>query len=165
MSTKKPKASTISLESRKKRSANSTSFKPGNKYRFKEGTSGNSGGKPKAHRLLSRTLRAMLSDPAPLQVAQAFGLKGRNASWAMCISARLCREAVSGDLDAARLIGVLTEGTPRAALDPLALDDFDATATPLLQVVFVDANGNGEPAAGVVIEAREPRELPTAVVD
>ena len=140
--------SRVALASRKKKSANSTSFKPGNQYRFPEGTSGNVGGKPKEHRLLSKSLRAMLSDPAPLAVAEAFGL-GRNASWSQCIAARLVRQAVSGDLDAARLIGILSEGAnPRTRLyfdDDEPVDRNAPLPPPLFQVVFVESDGEGRP--------------------
>jgi hypothetical protein len=143
----------VTLASRKKKSANRTSFAPGNQYRFAEGTSGNIGGKPKTHRLLSKTIRAMLSDPAPLAVAQAFGL-GRNASWSQCISARLCRQAVAGSLEAARLIGVLSEGVnPRTNLFGFD-DEFDVeTAPKICEVVFVESDGNGRPKQPPVIDA------------
>jgi hypothetical protein len=151
----KPK---VTLESRRKKSANSTSFQPGNMKGFKPGESGNVGGKPKAHRLLSRTLRALLSDPAPREVAAAFGL-GRNASWAMCIAARLVRQAVRGDLDAARLVGALTEGAhPRVGLDPLSLDDVDVTTPPLIAITFVESE-EGRPKEPVIIDAALPSDV------
>jgi len=144
----------VALASRKKRTANSTSFKPGNQYRFSEGTSGNVGGKPKEHRLLSKSLRAMLSDPAPMAVAEAFGL-GRNASWSQCIAARLVRQAVSGDLDAARLIGVISEGAhPRARLfDDEPIDYNAPLPAPLYQIVFVESDGQGRPKQPPLIDA------------
>jgi hypothetical protein len=155
---KQKKAASIELASRKKKSANATSFKPGNAHAFKPGESGNVGGKPKQHKLLSRTLRTMLSDPAPSDVSQAFGL-GRNASWSACICVRLIRSAVSGDLDAARLIGLLTEGQNPRSFDPLVFDQDSANVPPIFEVVFVDANGDGQPAAGITIDAA-PRTQP-----
>jgi hypothetical protein len=156
-------AAAVTLKSRKKKCANSTSFKPGNRYRFPEGTSGNSGGKPKTHRLLSKTLRATLSDPAPLAVAQAFGL-GRNASWSQCIAARLVRQAVAADpemaLNAARLIGLLTEGA-RPDFDASAFDDDPASAPKLIELVFVESDGNGRMKT---IEGNQP-VLPANAVD
>jgi hypothetical protein len=131
-------------------------------HRFAEGTSGNPGGKPKQHRLLSKTLRSMLSDPAPAQVVEAFEAFGlrRGASWAQCISARLIRLSIGGDLDAMRLVGTFTEGALNS-LNPLALDDFDGTAPPLMQIVFVDAI-DGKPAESLVIEGKQPESLPDA---
>jgi hypothetical protein len=154
----------VELKSRRKPgSKNATSFKPGNPHRFQPGTSGNPVGKPKEHRLLSRSLRSLLSDRAPSEVTKALGLPV-SASWAQCLARRLVHQAVRGDLDAVKLIGTLTEGVaPRG----VALDAFDEArrdvthVPPLFQVVFVESDGQGRPHPST-LEGQAQRALPSA---
>ncbi len=142
----------------------STTFKPGNPYRFEKGVSGNpSGGSPKSEmRLVTKALLAMLPNRATAVVTKALGLPS-HASWATCIAQQLITAAVSGDTSAAAQIIATTEGT-RSRLDVFQENIGSAGAPPIFEIVFVEAI-DGKPAPGITIEGRSaavPPALPAA---
>ncbi|MGB8028141.1 MAG: hypothetical protein WCF30_00625 [Terracidiphilus sp.] len=105
---------------------------------------------PKNHRLLSKTLRAMLSDPAPHALCRALGVP-INSSNAFCIASRLVTMSALGDLEAVRLLAILTEGmNPRNGL-ALELDELQKnpdSVAPILRVCVVESDGDGRPKLG-----------------
>lgn len=142
---------TVSLErpeKKKERRLPSTVFQKGNPWAFQKGVSGNPGGRAKSDlRLVSKNLLVQLPCRAPDAVCSALGLPN-NSSWAACLSASLLRHAViKGDMGAARLIIETTEGT-RAKLE-LTDESGNAISTNVMQLVFVDADGNGRPATTI----------------
>jgi hypothetical protein len=97
---------------RKKQTANKRSnghFATGNKLgnRFKPGASGNPNGRPKLT-LLSEAIRAQLAVEAP---------HADERTYAEVIAEKLCTEAASGNVHAAREIADRTEGKPKQAID------------------------------------------------
>jgi hypothetical protein len=97
---------------RKKQTANKRSngtFAPGNKLgnRFKPGASGNPNGRPRLT-LLSEAIRAQLAVEAP---------DADEKTYAEVIAEKLCTEAASGNVHAAREIADRTEGKPKQAID------------------------------------------------
>jgi hypothetical protein len=84
-------------------------FAPGNKLgnRFKPGASGNPDGRPKLT-LLSEAIRAQLAVVAP---------EADEKTYAEVIAEKLCTEAASGNVNAAREIADRTEGKPKQSLD------------------------------------------------
>jgi len=164
----KPKAAPafkIELSKRRKPgSRNSTSFTAENPHRFPSGVSGNPGGVPKNHKLLSRTIRSTLSDPCPHPLCRAVGAPV-GSSWATVIAHRLTTLAALGDLEATRLIGILTEGThPRAGFDA-AFDDLQrnpSSAAPIFKLCLIHSDGDGRPAPGQSFEGK-PFELEQAL--
>jgi len=119
-------------------------------HAFKPGQSGNPGGKPRlVDHLLSKTLRVALCDRAPDEVAKGFSLPS-GSSWAQCIARKLIYMAVRGDLQAMREIREATEGTRVHA----SIDFPDPAAVPpVVEIVFIEANGDGRSAPGITIEA------------
>ncbi len=96
----------------KKQTANKRSngtFAPGNRLgnRFKPGASGNPNGRPKLT-LLSEAIRAQLAVEAP---------DADERTYAEVIAEKLCTEAASGNVGAAREIADRTEGKPKQAID------------------------------------------------
>lgn len=155
---KKRAAPALKIELAKRRkpgSKNATSFQAGNPHRYPEGVSGNPGGVPKNHRLLSRTARAMLSDPAPHALCRAIGVHV-NSSYAICIAHRLVTLSAFGDLDATRLLSILTEGMhPRSGVD-FALDELQRSEpAALLKICFIEADGSGYPKPGQFFDGKE----------
>jgi hypothetical protein len=139
---KKSDKLTVTIESptERKRNAPRTAYSKENPspHSFASGVSGNPGGKPMHHRLLTRALRARLDTRAPDKVAQALGLP-RRASYAQVLSATLVNHALRGDMNAVRTIFEYTEGAPKQSL-ALGFDpDFDDAdeAGPRLVVQFV----------------------------
>jgi hypothetical protein len=84
-------------------------FAPGNKLgnRFPKGASGNPNGRPKLT-LLSEAIRAQLAVTAP---------DANEKTYAEVIAEKLCTEAASGNVNAAREIADRTEGKPKQSLD------------------------------------------------
>jgi hypothetical protein len=84
-------------------------FAPGHKLgnRFAKGESGNSAGRPKLTRL-TECLREQLAEAMP-------GASERTIAEA--IARALIREAISGNVQAAREIGDRTEGKPKQSID------------------------------------------------
>jgi hypothetical protein len=120
-------------------------------HAFKPGESGNPGGKAHhADALLSKSLRVALADRAPAEVTQGFNLPS-TASWSQVIARKLLILAIRGDLQAVAEIRALTEvAKVHASLD---VNDPGA-APPLIEICFVESNGDGRPAAGLIIDAK-----------
>jgi hypothetical protein len=96
----------------KKQTANKRqdgTFAPGNKLgnRFKPGATGNPNGRPKLT-LLSEAIRAQLAVVAP---------EADEKTYAEVIAEKLCTEAASGNVGAAREIADRTEGKPKQQVD------------------------------------------------
>lgn len=147
------------VEKKRKSSANATSFKKGNPYRFRPADPRISpGGKVKARggELLSKALRVTLSDRAPSLVCQALNLPS-HSSVAMCLAKRLEYMAVQGNLEALKMIHEFTEGS-RSRLDVFGLYDMPNpdTVPPLLTVVFEESDGNGHRKPAPIIEGDRP---------
>jgi hypothetical protein len=84
-------------------------FAPGHKLgnRFAKGTSGNEKGRPKLTRL-TEALREQLAEEMP---------NAPERTVAEAIARALIREAISGNVQAAREIGDRTEGKPKQSID------------------------------------------------
>lgn len=100
------------MEDLKKTNGNQTAkgkFAPGNKIgnRFKKGETGNRNGRPKLTRLTD-ALRQQLAEIAP---------DAPDETQAEAIARTLIREAISGNVQAAREIADRTEGKPKQAID------------------------------------------------
>ena len=80
----------------------------GKAYRWKKGQSGNPSGRPKS-KTLSDAYRNKLEEPVPNDP------EGR--TWAELIAEAQVRDAVRGNVQAAREIADRTEGRPRQAID------------------------------------------------
>lgn len=96
-------------------------FAPGNKIgnRFKKGESGNSAGRPKLTRLTD-ALRQQLAEIAP---------DAPEETQAEAIARTLIREAISGNVQAAREIADRCEGKPKQAIDlDLQINDWRTLA-------------------------------------
>lgn len=137
-----------------------TAFKKGeeNPHAFKPGESGNPGGKPKEHRLLSKALRMHLANRAPDSVCEALNLP-HHSSWAQCVGMRLIRLAITSiDTNAIRAVHEISEGS-RSRLE--IVDESDA-CFPSMEIVFVESDGNGRPHRYSAIESSvdETRALP-----
>jgi hypothetical protein len=161
----------VSVAPTKPRSnSSSTKFSKGNEHRFEPGVSGNPGGKPKSSeaRLLSKAMRVQLSWRAPNEVATQLGLEP-GASWAQCISMRLIRLAIrEGDVSAMRELREATEGTRSHASMAFTDEDGNPQDTPpLIELVFVQSDGNGYPVPGYSIDGKPamPSALPAATRD
>ena len=142
-----------------------TAFAPGNEHRFEKGVSGNPGGKPKGDtRLLSKAMRVQLAWRAPDEVALQLGLPA-GSSWAQCISMRLIRLAIrDADVSAMRELREATEGTRQRF--ELFDDDGNPQETPqLIELVFLESDGNGRPAPGSLIEGTARSTAPPALPD
>lgn len=159
---KSSKIAGITLEpTSRKKNRPSTAFMPGNPHRFEKGVSGNPGGKPKTaeSRLLSRAMRVQLSWRAPDDVALQLGLTA-GASWAQCISMRLIRLAIrDADVSAMRELREATEGT-RQRFEIFDDEGNPQETPPLIELVFVNADGDGHPAPGQVIDGNVVTALP-----
>lgn len=116
-------------------------------HAFKAGQpSANPGGKPRHHRLLSRTARADVARRAPNEVARALGLPC-GSSWGQCLIRSLLRAGVRGDLTAARLLFEYTEGAPPQRGAVAADGEYDESGEgrpPLIQVNFVSPEFTAE---------------------
>lgn len=144
MATKKKKkvAGVTVAPTKRKRVASRASYSKEHPspYAFQPGQSGNPGGKPKLVDVhLSRSLRVVLADRAPDDIAKAFNLP-KGASWSMCLARKLVYMAIKGDLMAWREIRESTEGS-RISAD-FNLPDH-GEAPPLISVCFVESNGQG----------------------
>lgn len=142
----KSKKFIVSTEARpRKKNPPRTAFAPGNEHRFEKGVSGNPGGKPKGQtRLLSKAMRVQLAWRAPDEVAIQLGLPP-GSSWAQCISMRLIRLAIrDADVSAIRALLEATEGT-RQRFEIFDDDGNSQETPPLIELVFVESNGNGSP--------------------
>ncbi len=129
---------------------------------FKPGQgSPNPGGKPRQFdHLLSRSLRVCLADRAPNAVAEQLNLNP-GASWSQCLAHRLVHLAMRGDLTALQLIHAATEGSrTHVSFDP----PDSADTPPIFELVFIESNGDGRPAPGVVIDAKPAGPLPALPV-
>ncbi len=96
-------------------------FAPGNKIgkQFPKGTSGNPNGRPKLTKLTD-ALREQLAEAVP---------NAPEKTIAEAIARALIREAVSGNVQAAREIADRTEGKPKQAIDlDLQINDWRALA-------------------------------------
>jgi hypothetical protein len=96
-------------------------FAPGNKIgnRFPKGESGNSAGRPKLTKLTD-ALREQLAEEMP---------NAPERTVAEAIARALIREAVSGNVQAAKEIADRTEGKPKQAIDlDLQINDWRALA-------------------------------------
>jgi hypothetical protein len=126
---------------RKKQGANRTSYSKArpSSHAFQPGESGNVGGKAHhADALLSRSLRVILANRAPNEVADAFKLP-HGASWSQCIASKLIFLAVRGDLQAIAEIRNFTE-TSKMSMDL----DFSGGAMGVIpEIVFLESNGAG----------------------
>jgi hypothetical protein len=144
----------VRARNRNLKKRNTGMFTEGNEYRFSPGTSGNPSGLPKHHQQLSRVGRTMLSDSAPLAVTTSLGLS-LNASWAACIFQRLLFESCSGNLDAVKLITLLTEGNlaARSGFDHFPVEMDGDAVRPLLQIEFINSDGDGRPVKPLAIDA------------
>jgi hypothetical protein len=80
---------------------------PPPEYRFREGVSGNPGGRP-AIRALSKACRAILAQPAP---------DGSGMTFAEAIARKLADKALNGDVKAAQELADRTEGRPGQSID------------------------------------------------
>lgn len=80
----------------------------GKPYQWKKGQSGNPGGRPKC-KTLSDAYRHKLEEPVPNDS------EGR--TWAELIAVAQVRDAVRGNVQAAREIADRTEGRPRQAIE------------------------------------------------
>ena len=80
----------------------------GKPYRWKKGQSGNPGGRPKS-RILSDAYRYKLEEPVPNDP------EGR--TWAELIAEAQVRDAVRGNVNAAREIADRTEGRAKQAIE------------------------------------------------
>ena len=111
-------------------------FAPGNKVgnRFKKGETGNPNGRPKLTRLTD-ALRQQLAETAP---------DANDTTIAEQIARTLIREAIGGNVQAAKEIADRTEGKPKQAIDvDLRATDWRATA-----------QSNGVTEQDVINEAR-----------
>jgi hypothetical protein len=96
-------------------------FAPGNKIgnRFKKGETGNPNGRPRLTRLTD-ALRQQLAEIAPNALEE---------TQAEAIARALIREAISGNVQAAREIADRTEGRPKQAIDlDLQINDWRTLA-------------------------------------
>jgi hypothetical protein len=129
----------------------STAFKAGNEHQWVKGQSGNpSGGRPPDQtKIVSKALRTQLNVRAPDAVAKALSLDP-GASWAMCIAASLIRQAVKGEVAAAREIREAVEGS-RSTLE--IEESLNTNGQPLFQIEFVASDGNGRRQFANTIDA------------
>jgi Family of unknown function (DUF5681) len=169
-----PLTITVDQQQPRKRNPPSTAYTTENPSpnAFEPGTSGNPGGKPKQHRLLTRSLRARLDQRAPDEIAKVLKLP-RGASYAQCISAQLVNQSLRGDMNASRLIFEYTEGPPLQkvafGLDPDLIEE-EGGAGPRLIVQFTESEHDRlrreaqEHESGRLIDApKPPRDVdPTA---
>jgi hypothetical protein len=91
-----------------RKSNNPNIAKDGKPYRWKKGQSGNPSGRPKS-KTLSDAYRSKLEEPVPNDP------EGR--TWAELIAEAQVRDAVRGNVQAAREIADRTEGRPRQAIE------------------------------------------------
>lgn len=95
-------------ENKKKTGFRGPSPEVGKPYRWKKGESGNPGGRPKS-KTLSAAYRTKLEEPVPNDP------EGR--TWAELIAEAQVRDAVRGNVQAAREIADRTEGRARQAIE------------------------------------------------
>ena len=155
----------VGVDAKKKRKKNPprTAFKKGgpNPHAFQPGESGNPGGcKPKTDHLISRALRVALADRAPDAATEAVNL-AKGASWAQVLARRLIHLAVRGDLTAMREIREATEGVHGTlGVYGLGTPEGFNEPPPLFEIVFVESDGAGHPAARVIDAASDSPALP-----
>ncbi len=122
------------------RRAPSNAFKPGNKFAFQKGQSGNPGGegRPKdPYRLVSKAMRSRLNTRATDEAAFAAGLEP-GASWAQVLGVSLINLAIAGDVHAARTVLEYTDAPlPRTARLELSGPDGEPLQPPSLNIVVV----------------------------
>jgi len=82
-------------------------FEKGHKYAWKSGQSGNPAGRPKS-RTLSEAYREALRQPLPGDPSRTY---------ADAVAETLCRDAVAGNVIAAKELADRTEGRPRQAIE------------------------------------------------
>lgn len=109
---------------------------------FQPGQSGNPGGHPRNHRLLSKTARADIARRAPSDVCRALGLP-MGSSWGQCLIRSLIRMGVRGDLGAMQTLIELTEPIQRLAQGMDSGVDGEGAGGPQLVVNFVSAEYRG----------------------
>ena len=141
-----------------------TAFRKGgpNPHAFKPGEN-NPGGKPKVgNDLLSRSLRIALADRCSDELCRAVGAP-RHSSFSQVLASRLLHLAMRGDLGAMKEIREATEGS-HSRVDVRGLLDQDISDVPVIELRFIDSDGDGHPAPGVTIDAvpTTPRALPDA---
>lgn len=129
------------------RRAPSNAFKPGNKFAFQKGQSGNPGGEGRPrdpYRLVSKAMRNRLNTRATDTAALDAGLE-RGASWAQVLGVSLINLAIAGDVHAARTVLEYTDQPmPRVAKLELSGPDGEPLSPPSLLIVPV---GGGAPQA------------------
>lgn len=104
-------------------------FAKGNPYTFKPGQSGNPKGRPKS-RTLSEAYRAMLACPLP---------EDPTRTYADAVAETLCREAVIGNVIAAKELADRTEGRPRQAIDLSVEERKRQVAERAIEALMIDA--------------------------
>lgn len=124
----------------KERRAPSNAFKPGNKFAFQKGQSGNPGGEGRPrdpYRLVSKAMRSRLNTRATDTAALDAGLE-RGASWAQVLGVSLINLAIQGDVHAARTVLEYTDQPmPRVAKLELTGADGEPLQPPSLNIVVV----------------------------
>jgi Family of unknown function (DUF5681) len=117
-------------------------FSKGNPHAFKPGQSGNPQGRPRA-RVLSEYYREWLARPLPGDPARTFG---------DAIAEAVCRQAVEGDVAAAREIADRVEGKPRQAIDLSSEEQRRAMVERAVNELMTEANLSREQAIKELIE-------------
>lgn len=133
------------LSPTKERRPPSNAFKPGNKFAFQKGQSGNPGGEGRPrdpYKLVSTAMRNRLNTRATDAAAIEAGLE-RGASWAQVLGVSLINLAIAGDVHAARTVLEYTDQPmPRVAKLELTGADGEPLQPPSLNIVVV---GGGAP--------------------
>lgn len=128
------------LSPTKERRPPSNAFKPGNKFAFQKGQSGNPGGEGRPrdpYRLVSKAMRNRLNSRATDAAAIEAGLE-RGASWAQVLGVSLINLAIAGDVHAARTVLEYTDQPmPRVAKLELTGADGEPLQPPSLNIVVV----------------------------
>lgn len=128
------------LSPTKERRPPSNAFKPGNKFAFQKGQSGNPGGEGRPrdpYRLVSKAMRSRLNTRATDTAALDAGLE-RGASWAQVLGVSLINLAIAGDVHAARTVLEYTDQPmPRVAKLELTGADGEPLQPPSLNIVVV----------------------------
>jgi hypothetical protein len=104
-------------------------FEKGHKYAWKPGQSGNPTGGSKAQ-TLSAAYRHALKEPLP---------DGSGRTYADAVAETLCKNAVAGDVGAARELADRTEGRPKQTIDLSVEERRRELAERAIEALMIDA--------------------------